>query len=63
MTMTFSKGQTEAMGVIERVSYKVEGNDVLVTYLNGISKGMTIRYTLTSKDTASSGLGPLRRIR
>jgi hypothetical protein len=63
MTITFRSGETEALGMIEKVSYKTDGNDVLVTYLDGMAKGTTIRYTITSKDSASTGLGTLRRLR
>ena len=63
MTVTFRSGETEAMGMIEKVSYKTEGNDVLVTNLDGIAKGTTFRYTMTGPDTARSELGILRRIK
>jgi hypothetical protein len=63
MTITFRSGETEALGMIEKVSYKTQGNDVLVTYLDGMAKGTTIRYTITGKDSASTALGSLRRIR
>ena len=63
MTITFRNGETEAMGMIEKVSYKTEGNDVLVTYLDGLAKGTTIRYTITGKDSARMGPSTLRRIR
>lgn len=63
MTVTFRSGETEPLGIIEKVSYKTEGNDILVTYLNGMAKGMTMRYTITGKDSARTELGTLRRIR
>lgn len=62
MTVQFRPGETETMGVIERVSYEVKGNDVLVTYTDGIAKGMSMRYTITGKDTAQTQLGTLRRV-
>ena len=37
MTIHFRSGETEAMGVIEPVSYEVRGNDVFVTYMPGDS--------------------------
>ncbi|MFC3717526.1 hypothetical protein ACFONC_15345 [Luteimonas soli] len=49
--------------MIEKVSYKREGNDVLVTNLDGIAKGTTFRYTMTGPDTARSELGNLRRVK
>ena len=63
MTIAFRQGETEAMGMIEKVSYKNEGNDVLVTYLDGFAKGTTIRYTMLNKNTAHNELGTLQRIR
>jgi hypothetical protein len=43
MTVQFRSGEEEAMGMIEKVSYEVQGNDVIVTYKDGIAKGMGIR--------------------
>lgn len=63
MTITFRKGETEAMGIIEKVSYKTEGNDVLVTYLDGLAKGTAMRYTMTGQNSARTELGTLRRVR
>lgn len=63
MTVTFRDGETEALGMIEKVSYKVEGNDVLVTSLDGLAKGTTFRYTMTGPDSARTELGNLRRVR
>lgn len=63
MTVTFRKGETEAMGIIEKVSYKTEGNDVLVTYLDGLAKGTTMRYTITGQGRARTELGTLKRFR
>lgn len=62
MTVQFRSGETEALGVIEKVSYEVKGNDVLVTYTDGIAKGMTMRYNMTGQDTAQTELGSLQRI-
>ena len=63
MTLTFRSGETEAMGVIEKVSYSKEGDDILVTYKDGIAKGTTMRYRIAGPDTVRSGLGTLRRVR
>jgi hypothetical protein len=63
ITVEFRHGETEALGLIDKVSYERNGNDVLVTYEGGISKGTTVRYTMTSPDTARSELGTLRRMR
>ncbi|MBD1399447.1 hypothetical protein ICT70_02050 [Pelobacter sp. M08fum] len=63
MTVTFRKGEIEAMGMIDKVSYKKSGNDVLVTYLNSLAKGTTMRYTMTGQNSARTELGSLKRIR
>jgi hypothetical protein len=63
MIISFRDGETEAMGMIEKVSYKIEGNDVLVTYLDGMAKGTTMRYTMTGPDSARTAFGTLRRIK
>jgi hypothetical protein len=62
MTIVFRSGETESMGMIEKVSYKTEGNDVLVTYEDGMAKGTTFRYTLVDANTVQTDAGTLRRI-
>lgn len=61
MTVTFRDGEEEAMGLISRVSYRMEGNDVLVTYEDGLAKGTTMRYKVLGPDTVRTELGVLRR--
>jgi arginyl-tRNA--protein-N-Asp/Glu arginylyltransferase len=63
MTVHSRSGETEALGIIEKVSYDVQGNDVIVTYTDGMAKGMGMRYTMTGPDTARTELGTLRRIK
>lgn len=63
MTITFRDGETESLGIIEQVSYEVDGQDVLVTYLNGLAEGMTVRYTITGPNSVHSEMGTLQRIR
>ena len=60
--VTFRAGETEAMGMIEKVSYKTEGNDVLVTYEDGLAKGTTMRYTVVDQNTVRTELGTLHRV-
>lgn len=62
MTVHYRDGEEEAMGVISRVAYRHEGNDVLVTYVDGIAKGTTLRVTVTGPDTARTEFGTLRRV-
>jgi len=63
MTMTFRAGETETMGIIERVSYATEGNAVKVTYTDGMMKGSSIRFTMVDHNTAQNPMYTLRRIR
>lgn len=63
MTITFRSGETESLGIIEKVSYKTEGLDVLVTYTDGMARGMTMRYTMTGADSARTEMGSLQRVR
>ena len=58
----FRPGETEALGMIEKVSYEVQGHDVLITYKDGLMKGTTFRYTLIDPNTARSPLNTLRRV-
>lgn len=62
MKIQFKNGETEAMGMIEKVSYKVNGNDVIVTYKDGLMKGTSMRYTIIAPGTARTELGTLKRI-
>lgn len=63
MTVTFRSGETEALGTIEKVSYEVDGNDVLVTYEDGMMKGTAMRYTITGPNSARTELGELTRVK
>lgn len=63
MTVTYRRGEEEAMGLIDKVSYKRVGDDVLVTYIDGMAKGTTLRITMTGPDSARTELGNLRRIK
>ena len=63
MTVTYRDGEEEAMGIISQVSYKHEGDDVLVTYTSGMAEGNTIRFTKVDENTFTSELGTLKRAR
>jgi hypothetical protein len=63
MTVHFRKGESEVMGMIEKVSYKVEGNQVIVTSKSGPMKGISVKYVITGSNTVNSGLGTLTRIK
>jgi hypothetical protein len=62
MTIHFRTGESEALGVIDKVSYQVKGNDVVVTYETGISKGSAMRFTMTGPNSARSEMGVLVRV-
>lgn len=63
MTVIYRDGEEESMGMISPVSYEHEGNDVLVTYKDGMAKGTTIRITFTGANSANTGFGKLTRIK
>lgn len=63
VTVSFRRGEVEARGVTKRVSYKTEGDSVLVTYMEGPTKGATFRYTVVDPDTIRSDSGTFRRVR
>jgi len=63
MTITFRNGETEALGIIEKVSYKIKNNTVFVTYENGLMKGTSMRYTIINSNTIKTHLGTLKRIK
>jgi len=54
MKTTFRAGETETMGVIEHVDYKVEGQSVIVTYKDGIMKGTAVRFVLVNPTTVQA---------
>lgn len=63
LTITYRDGEEESMGMINKVTYEYEGNDVLVTYTDGLLKGTTIRVTITSQNTAITAMGKLIRVK
>jgi hypothetical protein len=52
MKTTFRTGETETMGVIEKVGYTVNGQSVIVTYKDGMMKGTAMRFVLVNPTTA-----------
>jgi hypothetical protein len=63
LTVTYRDGEEESMGLITKVTYKHEENDVLVTYVDGLAKGTTMRVKITGPNTAVTGMGKLTRIK
>lgn len=54
MKTTFRAGESETMGLIEHVNYKVEGQSVIVTYTDGIMRGTAVRFVLVNPTTATA---------
>jgi hypothetical protein len=63
ITVQFRSGETESLGMIDKVSYEIKGSDVLVTFKEGMAKGTTLRYTITGNGTARTELGTLQRVK
>ncbi len=51
---TFRSGETETMGIIEHVSYDVQGKSVIVTYKDGLMKGTAVRFVIVDATTAQA---------
>jgi hypothetical protein len=62
LTVRFRAGETETLGFIEKVSYEITGNQVIVSYKNGPMQGTAIRYTITGPNSARSEFGILQRL-
>lgn len=54
MQTTFRSDETETMGMIEKVSYRVDRQSVIVTYKDGLMKGTAVRFTLVNPTTAQA---------
>lgn len=54
LKITFRSGETESMGIIEHVSYDVQGQSVLVTYTDGLMKGTAVRFVMVDATTAQA---------
>lgn len=63
MTIQFRNGETEVNGIVKKVSYKVKGDDVIVTYEEGFAKGSAIRYTMTGDSTMRTETNSYKRIK
>lgn len=50
-SVTFRSGEIESMGMVDRVTYKIDGNSVLVTATDGLMKGTAARYQLLDAQT------------
>lgn len=65
MTISYRPGETEALGLIEKVSYEVagQGNEVIVKTESGPMAGVAMRIRVLGPDTLQSQLGVMRRVR
>jgi hypothetical protein len=63
MKIAFRPGETETLGIIEPVEYKVNGSVVTITYTGGLMKGSSMRFTLVDANRATSPLFNLQRVR
>ena len=63
ITISFRKGEAESLGMIDKVEYRRDGNDVIVTWKTGITAGTAMRYTFVSDDVVRTELGTIRRVR
>ena len=63
VTVAFRPGEVEAMGKIKKASYKLDGEEVLVTYEEGTFRGTSFRYTVIDANTIRSDSGTFRRVR
>ena len=63
MTIQYRTGESEAMGIIEKVSYGINGSDVIVTTESGPMAGTAVRLRVLDSDTLQSQLGTMRRVR
>lgn len=54
MKTAFRDGETETMGMIEKVGYKTEGQSVIITYKDGLMKGTAVRFVMVNSTTAQA---------
>jgi len=63
MTIQFRKGESGTVGIIEKVSYKVDGNQVFVTSESGATKGAPLDTIFIPPDLISTEFDRMRRIK
>lgn len=61
-TLVIRSAEIETMGVVESVSYRVEGDAVVVRRVGGPMAGGEVTYRLLDKDTLSVGGFLYRRV-
>lgn len=54
MKATFRDSNTESLGVVEKVGYKIDGKTVIVTYKDGLMKRTSVRFAMVNSTTAQA---------
>ena len=62
-TIKFRTGESEASGIVTKVSYKVSGNEVKVVHTAGPTKGNSARFTIIDADTAKTDYMTMHRVK
>ncbi len=62
-TIQFRPGETEAAGIVTKVTYKISGKDVKVVHKTGITKGSSAVYTIIDADTAKTPYLTIHRVK
>lgn len=60
--MTSRSGEVVALGSVKKAAYQASGDQVLVTYLEGPTKGKTFKYVIVDADTIRSSSGTFHRL-
>ena len=62
-TIQFRSGETEADGIVTKVTYKISGKDVKVVHKAGLTKGSSALYTIIDADTAKTPYLTIHRVK
>ena len=54
LVKTFRDGETETLGVIQKVGYQLDGQSVIVSYKDGLMKGTAIRFVVVDSVMVTS---------
>ena len=62
-TIQFRSGETEADGIVTKVTYKISGKDVKIVHKAGTTKGSSALYTIIDADTAKTPYLTIHRVK
>ena len=62
VTVMFRSGEMETMGTTKKVSYKKDGDQILVTRIDGVATGKTFSYTVVDANTIRSVSGTFHKV-